>query len=613
MRDRHNYLTIIRLLGPFMTLSLLSIGLIFCLILNAAGQRFSQEVIEDVSFADDLSRVRHQRLPFCPIHAENITTSSKTLVSSATSNFELPTASISMQVIESSRCTTKNSQEKNELNSTFLSFDEWRVAKLSEETPERRVRSQEGIEATEGDTIGEDQEVDIGFFSNVGDSSTAEHDESEGDSHKHMFNFASLDCAATIVKTNPEAAGASSILNENKDKYLLNPCSVANKFVITELCQDILVEEIAIANYEFFSSTFNKVRFSVSDRYPVAKNGWTVLGEFDAQDSRNLQAFTIQNPRIWARYLRIEIISHHGNEYYCPISILRVHGKTMMDDFKMDHSKTPIEKVDVRGTSKEEIARDTTDEDIEDADHCDLWPSIDEGNISAPLRNPDVFQRCKCRLKPLKFEEFLRELNGTSCPAPPNQNVPTSSISTASTEESIFKNIIKRLTTLETNTSLSVLYMEEQSKLLSNSFDNLEKAQANKFDNLVSMFNDTMMDNLNVLRIFANQLKDQSIKIIEEQKLHNDQFTTQYVLRTENLEKELKLQRYVFYAVILASSITLLYQLLSEKSKGGERIKRDKDYSIIKFMADSDSSASVSLPVSPISPISISGSSLASD
>lgn len=37
---------------------------------------------------------------------------------------------------------------------------------------------------------------------------------------------------------------------------------------------------------------------------------------------------------MFARFLRIDFKTHYGNEYYCPLSLLRVHGKTMMDDFE---------------------------------------------------------------------------------------------------------------------------------------------------------------------------------------------------------------------------------------------------------------------------------------
>lgn len=88
--------------------------------------------------------------------------------------------------------------------------------------------------------------------------------------YKDRFNYASFDCAATIIKTNKEAKGAHNILIENKDSYMLNKCDAPNKFVIIELCQDILVDTVVIGSFEFFSSMFKDIRISVSDRFPRA-------------------------------------------------------------------------------------------------------------------------------------------------------------------------------------------------------------------------------------------------------------------------------------------------------------------------------------------------------
>jgi hypothetical protein len=115
---------------------------------------------------------------------------------------------------------------------------------------------------------------------------------------------------------------------------MLNKCSADNKHVIVELCEDILVDTIVLANLEFFSSTFREFRISVSDRYPIQERGWKTLGVFSGTNSRTLQVFTVENPLIWARYLRIEFLSHYGSEFYCPLTLLRVHGTTMMEEYK---------------------------------------------------------------------------------------------------------------------------------------------------------------------------------------------------------------------------------------------------------------------------------------
>lgn len=154
-----------------------------------------------------------------------------------------------------------------------------------------------------------------------------------GKTCKERFNYASFDCAATVLKTNKESKGSTSILVENKDSYMLNQCSADNKFFIVELCEDILVDTVVLANFEFFSSIFRKFRVSVSDRYPVKTDKWRELGTFEARNSRGVQAFLVVSPLIWARYLRVEFLTHYGNEYYCPVSLLRVHGTTMMEEF----------------------------------------------------------------------------------------------------------------------------------------------------------------------------------------------------------------------------------------------------------------------------------------
>ena len=61
---------------------------------------------------------------------------------------------------------------------------------------------------------------------------------------------------------------------------------------------------------------------------------WRDLGTFEARNTREVQAFLIEHPQIWARYLRIEFLTHYGSEYYCPISLLRVHGTTMLEEIR---------------------------------------------------------------------------------------------------------------------------------------------------------------------------------------------------------------------------------------------------------------------------------------
>eukprot|EP00842_Homolaphlyctis_polyrhiza_P001015 jgi/Hompol1/1914/HPOL_000229-RA len=155
-------------------------------------------------------------------------------------------------------------------------------------------------------------------------------------SEKERFNYASFDCGALIRAANREASSSTAILSNSKDAYMLNQCS-AKKFVEIELCDDILVDTLVLANFEFFSSMFKDFRVYVTDRYPPKReDGWKLIGNFTGRNVREKQTFSVINPVLWARHLRIEFISHYGQEYYCPLTVVKVYGTSMIEDVKAD-------------------------------------------------------------------------------------------------------------------------------------------------------------------------------------------------------------------------------------------------------------------------------------
>ena len=174
-------------------------------------------------------------------------------------------------------------------NAKFLSFEEWKKLNL-----ERAGQSPENIQQGKAGSDGRSPqdglnnatqlsrrrgEIDIGFggFGDVNiaalkpevapdKADPAQPDSKEPDARlrkteagttsKERFNYASFDCAATILKTNPKCKSSGSILVENKDSYMLNECSMDNKFLVVELCENIHVDTVVLANFEFFSSMF---------------------------------------------------------------------------------------------------------------------------------------------------------------------------------------------------------------------------------------------------------------------------------------------------------------------------------------------------------------------
>jgi hypothetical protein len=165
-------------------------------------------------------------------------------------------------------------------------------------------------------------------------------------------DYASKSAGAVILDSSPNFQGVSNLLQQDRDKYAIVPCSDSNsdttttmttepKYVVIGLSEDILVKQFAIANYERYSSHMKEIRLygSVSIhaiREPNNQN-WIHLGDFIAQwntnnHSNEKQIFTISEPT-WVRYVKVQFISHYGDEYYCTISQISVHGSTVLQGF----------------------------------------------------------------------------------------------------------------------------------------------------------------------------------------------------------------------------------------------------------------------------------------
>jgi hypothetical protein len=249
-----------------------------------------------------------------------------------------------------------------------MSFEEWKAMMVAKSGPDaleaKPRRNRDGrADAVPGegfDSLGDEGEISFDFdaysdkISEIASSARPTEYEKEmeeqvvtydegfryhrskdaGTTCKERFSYSSFDAGATVKKTSSGAKNPTAILVENKDSYMLLECGMKNKFFIVELSDVILVDTVVLANFEFFSSMMRQFRVSISDRYPVKLDKWKVLGTFQARNSRDIQPFLIDNPQDWARYLRVEILSHYGNEYYCPVSLLRVHGLRMLDSWK---------------------------------------------------------------------------------------------------------------------------------------------------------------------------------------------------------------------------------------------------------------------------------------
>ncbi|CAB4289011.1 unnamed protein product [Prunus armeniaca] len=109
----------------------------------------------------------------------------------------------------------------------------------------------------------------------------------------------------------------------DKDKYLRNPCSAEGKFVDIELSEETLVDTIQIANHEHYSSNLKAFELLGSLVYPTDE--WVLLGNFTAANNKLAQRFDFQEPK-WVRYIKLNLLSHHGSEFYCTLSVIEIYG-----------------------------------------------------------------------------------------------------------------------------------------------------------------------------------------------------------------------------------------------------------------------------------------------
>jgi hypothetical protein len=165
------------------------------------------------------------------------------------------------------------------------------------------------------------------------------------------FNYANMDCSSRVHTSHRSAKSPSSILSSKKDRYMLSPCDSGREkqFVVVELCDDIRIDTVQLANFEFFSGVFKDFTVSVAKTYSTDPDGWLPAGTYRAKNVRGVQSFHPPTSlRDFYRFIRIDFLSHYGNEYYCPVSLLKVYGLTHLEEWKWDiweaESKAKLEK-----------------------------------------------------------------------------------------------------------------------------------------------------------------------------------------------------------------------------------------------------------------------------
>lgn len=398
--------------------------------------------------------------------------------------------------------------------------------------------------------------------------------------------------------------------------------------------EDIWIDTVVLANYEFFSSMVRTFRVSVSDRYPVKMEKWKDAGTYEARNSREIQAFLVENPQIWARYIRIEFLSHYGNEYYCPLSLVRVHGTRMLESWKETEAigededaeeseeDTPEEhfvpdavadalqqeqklNAELRAQA-EKLVKDAHDLARENRTATEaaskermITPWVRPGfqlleqvspyklDVCFPADEPTQgvhahekrgsqaavstepkpsFDRSSppdntsssTSPPPAKVQPDVRVLENITAPATQdlphvasnstesvtasetaspsvssqptkvqnstgthkNKTTTTSSASASlpTIQESFFKAVSRRLQLLESNSTLSLKYIEEQSKILREAFSKVEKKQLQKSTSFLDTLNNTVLTELRGFRQQYDEIWQSTVISLESQR-----------------------------------------------------------------------------------------------
>lgn len=182
----------------------------------------------------------------------------------------------------------------------FESFDEWKRRREEELEPEPDVPAPEETTVVEQHAINEstaDPVEDRNGSNGSGSDATVPMESASLNmnvnpgnakpTRGHRYNYAAPDCGSRVLSTSPSTQHGSSLLHKSKDRYMLTPCRADEHWVVVELCDEIRVEAVEVAVWEFFSGIVRGVRVSVGD--DADSGDWTQVGEFVGKNARGAQ------------------------------------------------------------------------------------------------------------------------------------------------------------------------------------------------------------------------------------------------------------------------------------------------------------------------------------
>lgn len=265
------------------------------------------------------------------------------------------------------------------------------------------------------------------------------------------YNYASASKGAKVLAYNKEAKGPSNILVGDKDKYLRNPCSAEEKFVVIELSEETLVDTIEIANFEHYSSNLKHFELLGSLVYPT--DNWVKLGNFTAANAKHAQRFTLQ-VLVGVRYLRLNLLNHYGSEFYCTLSVIEIYGVDTVEQMLEDMISSQDNLFGYEVGAGEQKPPSSQSESTQDDDiYTDLYSDMEDTSVENSNAKNEVVRN--------KVPDPVEEVRHQQVGRMPG--------------DSVLKILMQKVRSLDLSLSILERYLEEVNSKYGNIFKEIDK------------------------------------------------------------------------------------------------------------------------------------------
>lgn len=133
----------------------------------------------------------------------------------------------------------------------------------------------------------------------------------------------------------------------------------------------------------FLSAGFCKyfTDFKFSYRFPTAE--WNEIGKFTAENIKETQTFEFEKKEVY-KYLKVKFLSHYGSEFYCPVTVVKVYGYTLIEDLRerVELSQTKIQNFNKLMDEAKKSRQQMNSEEL--PEFPDLDTSRSDGKASFP-------------------------------------------------------------------------------------------------------------------------------------------------------------------------------------------------------------------------------------